>query len=212
MKAIWLSGVILLGTAPWSPGADYSPYYYRDSRASTVLGSHARGAADVVRAAGQYNLSTSQAAINMTEAQNRYGYNRQLWTNTYFAMRAANRSLRAAERGPKPTMEDVVRYAQAGKPVRLSPRELDFISGHINWPLLLDTERYTQQRRALESLFSRRASAGGVSWEERIKIELVAAVMLDELKEQIAEVPPSDYMAARRFVESLAYEARMPTI
>ena len=35
--------------------------------------------------------------------------------------------------------------------------------------------------------------------------------MLDELKGQIRDVPQMDYIAARRFVESLAYEATAPS-
>ena len=70
-------------------------YYYGGypvvNRASTAGESYARGMADVTRSAGMYNLATSEAAINLTEAQSNYIKNRDQWTNTYCQMREANR-------------------------------------------------------------------------------------------------------------------------
>lgn len=208
MKAIVFSLAVLLLGIGVALGQDY---YGADYRASTVGESHARGMSDMARSAGERNLSNSQAAINMTQAQSNHIQNREQWTHTYFEMRAANRAYRAAARGPKPTMEDVVRYAQAGKPKRLSPSQLDYISGGINWPPLLDTEPFATYREELEPLFAQRASAGTTTWDVRTKIDEATDGLLAELKGKIRELPPSDYMAAKRFVEGLAHEAKLPT-
>ena len=56
----------------------------------TAAGNYMNGAANVVRAQGDYNLTTSQAAVNMGEAQRRNIENRKLWTDSYFEMRRAN--------------------------------------------------------------------------------------------------------------------------
>ena len=53
----------------------------------TVAGSAMNGMASVISAKGNYNLSTSAAAINMTQAQKNSIENENLATNTYFQMR-----------------------------------------------------------------------------------------------------------------------------
>jgi hypothetical protein len=189
--------------AQYYPGYVYKP--------STAGESYARGFADVVRSAGQANLDNSEAAINYSEARKREIENQRLWTDTYFQMRKMNREYREAERGPRPTMEDAVRYAQAGKPKRLSPSELDAVTGGVSWPILLRDDRYSQGRAELERLFAQRAASGTIGAQDYLKIRETTDAMLEQLKGQVRDVPPSDYVAARRFLESLAYESRLPT-
>ena len=43
-----------------------------------------------------------------------------------------------------------------------------------------------------------------------LEIERLTGAMLGLLKRCIREVPPEQYMIAKRFLESLAYEARLP--
>jgi len=183
----------------------YAPYptYYRSS---TPAEGALRGMGDLARSAGQYNLTSSQAAINMTEAQKKYIENRNEWTNTYFQMREANKQYRDRERRPRPSLEDMVRYAQAGKPKRLSPSEIDSVTGKIDWPILLKADRYAPYRAELEELFAKRAEHGVLGTDDYLQVRKSTEAMLDELKGQVREVPQMDYIASRRFVESLAFE------
>jgi hypothetical protein len=48
--------------------------------------------------------------------------------------------------------------------------------------------------------------------DECIKADHVTQLMLDRLRQRIYDLPAFDYLIARRFVESLAYEARFPAI
>ena len=61
--------------------------------------------ASAISAKGSYNLSTSEAAINLTMAKKQEIQNRLDATNTYFAMRSVNRAATAAERRPTASME-----------------------------------------------------------------------------------------------------------
>ncbi len=70
--------------------------------ASTAAGSAMNGMASVISAKGDYNLSTSAAAINMTQAQKQEIQNRQQWTNTYFDMRSTNRAAARPSARPGP--------------------------------------------------------------------------------------------------------------
>ena len=189
---------------------DYAPYptYYHSSTAAEGA---LHGMGDVARSAGQYNLTTSQAAINMTQAQKNEIENRDQWTNTYFQMREANKEYRDRERGPRPSMEAMVRYAQAGKPKRLSPSEVDSVSGKIAWPVMLQADRYASQRSELEQLFAKRADHGVLGLDDHLQIRKTTDAMLEKLKGQVREVPQMDYIAARRFVESLALEGISPS-
>jgi len=215
MKPVLLTLALILAAGiglAWAQPYDAAPATYGEyHHASTAAEGGLRGMASVARSAGAYNLQTSQAAINMTEAQSNYIKNRDEATNTYFQMREANREYRARERGPRPTMEALVRYAQAGKPKRLSPSELDSVAGSVSWPTLLQTDRYAKSRTQLEKLFAKRAEQGVISYEDQAQIAAATKAMLAELKGQVREVPQMDYIAAKRFIENLAYEARIPT-
>ncbi len=178
--------------------------------ASTAAEGYARGMADVIRSQGQYNLMNSQAAVNMTQAQRQAIENQKLWTDTYFRMRETNAEYRAKNRRPTPTREDWIRYAQAGKPARLSPGELDTVNGTIHWPSLLDTSTFASYRTELEKLFAERAQAGSMDGDSVIRTRQITQAMLQDLKGQISDVPSSEYLRARRFIESLAYESTMP--
>jgi hypothetical protein len=191
--------------------AQYYGGAWVDNRASTPGQAAAYGMASMARAAGQRNLLNSEAAINMEAARKANMENREQWTNTYFQMRDANKKYRAAESGPKPTMEDLVRYSQAGKPKRLSPSELDTISGEVSWPNVLQSAPYDQYRADLEALLGHRAASGALSFDDQQKLNQTKKAMLVQLKSQIRDMPPQEYTSAKRFVESLAYEARLPT-
>ena len=183
---------------------------YVDNRASTAGEGYMRGFGNVIRSRGQANLMNSAAAVNMTEASKNAMDNRMKWTNTYFEMRQANKASRDAERGPSPTKEDWIRYAQMGAPARLSPSELDHISGKITWPALLQEERFASARAALDKLYAERAQTGAIGHEDYVSVKQTTDAMLDQLKKEIRQIPPSVYTSTKKFVQSLAYEARMP--
>lgn len=175
--------------------------------ASTAAGSAMNGMASAISAAGDYNLATSAAAVNMTQAQHNEIQNRQEWTNTYFEMRATNRAARAAERGPKPTMEQLVRIAHDGAPSPLKTSQVDPVSGSLAWPGPLQAEGFDAQRAEVQQLFAKRASQGGLDYTEQAKARQAIQVMREELKAQIKDIPPQDYVASRDFLRSLNYAA-----
>ena len=179
----------------------------RSGGGGTVAGSSLNGMASVISAKGDYNLSTSAAAVNMTQAQKNNIQNRQDWTNTYFDMRQTNRAARAAERGPRPTMEQITRMTKESLPKPLSPRDVDPVSGQIRWPSALQEDLFAPQRKELEELFAARARYGGLGYSDQMKASKTIDVMFDELKSQVREIPPTDYVACRNFLRSMAYVA-----
>jgi hypothetical protein len=179
---------------------------------STAAGSYLGGLGEAIRAQGQYNLMSSQAAINLQEADRRAMENQINWTNTYFEKRRINQAYKDANRGPRPSHSDWVRLAQDNAPKRLQSNSLDSITGQIIWPPALQAEIFAQDRANLEALFAQRASTdGAVGLDTYNKIRTSVDATLEKLKGQIRNIDTRNYLEARTFLTGLAREADFPT-
>jgi hypothetical protein len=187
--------------------ADY-PYTYHSS---TVQEGYARGIADVIRSAGDYNLSTSAAAVNFSQARQQEIENQKKWTQAYFDIRNINRqAFDAEQKRQRASPEDWIRYAQAGRPKRLSASELDSVTGEIHWPMLLTVQDFSPQRVELQKAFSDRAYHGVMGADVFLRVLQVTDDLLSSLKTEIGNLPADKYVAAKRFLQSLAFEAGQP--
>ena len=189
-------------------------YGYGYHHASTAAEGYARGIAAMTYARGHYNRLTAEARAIQAEARARAISdaidNRQKAAETYFAMRAANREAQAALRGPRATPATLARIARQAAPERLGPTELSSNTGEVSWPALLQSDEYVAYRTELDEAFVQRASLGMITAEDRTSARQAAKAMLAELKKHVREVGPMEYAAARRFIESLSYEAQLP--
>ncbi len=195
---------------PQAYGGGYDGYDGWDGGGGIAAGNAMQGMAAVINAAGNYNLSTSAAAMNMTQAQKQEIQNWASFTNTYFDLRAANRKAWATEQLPSLTEEQLNRITQAGAPKPLPSQQLDPVSGRIAWPNVLLDSRFQVQRETLEAAFTNRVKFSTMPWQDLQKVEAATSAMLDELAGMIRDVEPMDYMPAKRFIQSLAYAARKP--
>lgn len=202
-----LVGGMLPACAQWGGGWGFN----RGGYASTAGQAAAYGMSEVLRAQGYQNLQNSEAAKNWEEAKTLEMQNRLRWTETYFDMRKVNREARAAERGPPVTQEQAIRWAKMAAPARLKTTDLDPVTGHINYPLLLTQDIYSPYRDRLDSLFSERAASGGsLRYEQFQDIQKTVADFIEALKQRVSEYNAGDYGVARTFLNSLANEARQP--
>ena len=214
MKIILLSSVTVLlfvfgsmtavsfGQYGWGWGGGY--------HSSTVGEGYARGMGDVIRSTGQARLDSSQAAIYFSEARRNEINNRKLWTQTYFDIRRINREAREAERGPKRTTEDWIRFAQAGAPQRLSPSEIDAVNGKIYWPMLLRKDEFAKEREVIDKAFASRATYGTISYKEYEAVTQATESIQQQMKKEIRNVPSLDYTTAKRFLKDLNFESSKP--
>jgi hypothetical protein len=106
--------------------------------------------------------------------------------------------------------EYVQRYATAQKTVakyeKVRPLSADVLNpetGKIVWPKALLDNQYTAKRTELEELFELRANKNSCP-ESQIRIQSAARGLAAQLKDNIRNVSPSDYMKASRFLNSLA--------
>ncbi len=180
------------------------------TRATTPAESYARGRADLIRSRALANVYDAEAAVIANQAFEKYLDNRKKFQSTYYDLRMANRDYRAAERGPRPSREDLERYARISRPPRLSPSELDELTGEPNWPILLRSRAFEDRRSQLEELFDRRAVQRRLDAEDYLRVRELTAQLKNALKDQIRELPPEEYVMAQRFLDGLAYEAKVP--
>jgi transcription initiation factor TFIIIB Brf1 subunit/transcription initiation factor TFIIB len=81
-------------------------------------------------------------------------------------------------------------------------------TGKIAWPPMLRDDGFRESREAVESALARcSAGAGGV---EREKLAQAARSLLEQLKSHVEAATPSEYVAARQFLKTLALEAKSP--
>jgi len=164
----------------------------------------------MIRSAGLANLLNSEAAKNYEDARRKYIDNRVYGTDKYFEMREINRRARAAERRPRASLEDIIRYSNMRKPNRLSPSELDPLTGQIGWPALLRDKQFQTQRMELEKVFKERAAYGYLNPEQQQAAINLTEAMKARLKENINAYSPQLYAQTKAFLNSLSYEARLP--
>lgn len=210
IMVVW-TVVLTVSTATAQPD-DY-PYFggydRAYGRASTVEEGMARGAADMIRSAGEANLLNSQAAQGYESARSQNLDNRVKYAETYFAKRRMNQEFRDAKREPPPTQEQLFRRSEAGKPKRLSPGEFDPVSGRITWPLLFKSQTFDEDRTAMEALFTEMATTERLSFDQYQQIRELGERMQKGLNDMIKDVPPRDHIKATSFLTSLLYEARL---
>ncbi len=191
-------------------GASQSPALIQ-RHASTFEEGVLRGWADLWRAAGSFNYDSSLAAINQQEAYSRHLENKQKYAETYFNMRNLNREYRDAARRPRPTMSELKQYARDAAPERLSAYELQPETGQVAWPAALQGPQYAEQRSAIESAFAQRSVLNsGIGSSSQQVVTSQSASMQAQLKSELHEMPPMEYVAAKKFLTSLSYEAQQP--
>ncbi len=212
MRVTLLASLIVLGATLLVHAQGYVPYFtavgpgsYR--HASTAEEGAARGIADVIRSQGAANLMNSEAAINIQEARRRYIENRLQGTQTYFEMKQINQQYRDAQRSPPPTQQQAIRMSKSRLPDRLSANKIDPLTGQLNWPLGLRMDSLKEDRHRLEDLFAARADKGFLTPDQFIEVKQLTSEMTEEFRKYSQQLGGNASIEARKFLESLDYEA-----
>lgn len=175
---------------------------------STIAEGYLRGMGDLVQSWGQYNLMTSQGMVFGEQARQLALQNDSLAVETYFHNRRVNTEARRAEAGPKLTAVQIERINQNRTPARLTAAQLGH-DGAIGWPAVLEQPKYDELRSKLSELFANRVSgetSASVSFYRQV--QTVTQSLKSLLRDEMSNLSSGDYLAARRFLDSLAHEAR----
>jgi hypothetical protein len=178
----------------------------------TAQGAALQGMSQVISAAGQYNLATSAAAINATQAESNQMRNDVQGVETFWQMRNIGAAERAKERGPAPTAEELARRARAGIPQGLTASQIDPVTGALYWPAALQDPGFQPQKTAVEECTAKWVKYGGLTYADQTKVRENIDTMFDGLKAQIQAIPPQDYVACRTFLQSLLYATTRTTL
>ncbi len=169
------------------------------------------GMANMMQAAGARNLMNAQALGFVEDARRKNIDNRMHATDAYFQMRKVNRESRAAEASPRATQSDLERFARMRAPQPLSPSELDPLTGAVSWPAIFRDDEYKEYRAALDQLYTQRASVGYLTGTQRGGMAQTLDAMEAELRRNINNYIPQDYVQAKRFLDGMRRELIAPT-
>jgi hypothetical protein len=122
-------------------------------------------------------------------------------------MYADYRAQHAAQRSDK---DDLARRAKPSID-RASAYQVDPLRGRIFWPSVLKREEFANARTQIDDLFAqRRSRQAGLGSNFCRQTKSLSLAMRNQLREMMDEVPPTEYLAARKFLDTLALEAQMP--
>lgn len=185
----------------------YGPYYY-----GYGFGPYQPydpyGEADIIRAQGEYNRNSAEAAIQSEAARKLRIDNNVKATEAYHARLAMGRQVtdgRLAE--IRKTRDRYLENREPETPGRPTVLQLDQKTGKIYWPEVLLLTEYTPWRTQLDELFADRARRTADS-RHALEIRQVTKALLQELKLAVRALAANDYLEARKFVESLGWESQ----
>ena len=174
---------------------------------STAMEGAAYGVSEVIRARGEAAESASRSINNYEDARSKYIDNAYKWTETYWARRRLGEAERAKDQAKaRAARERYVASRKPSTPPRLGPDQLDPATGKLFWPEALMDDQYLNYRTKLEELFVLRVHTSTTPGLAR-KIRETADDMKSQLKQNIRKLRPNEYIAARKFLDGVAYEA-----
>ncbi len=192
------------------PAASVAHAQWINSGPSTVGQSYAQGYADVIRAAGDAEVSDSVAAGNYAAARSAEIDNHKKAVETYFQLKEINKAETAKIEGPPLTQEQLYLWNKSMAPRRPNTAMLDPVTGKISWPIIMRSSLYAQPCRTLESLFAARASTGSFDADQYAQVQQTSNAILSILTANAKNYGDMDIIAVKNLMDSLVYEARFP--
>ena len=160
---------------------------------------------------GSNILDVSKAAINAQTAKAMALDNHLRGIETFFEGRRINKAARALEDGPRPTLEQVIKYSKMRLPRKLTDDQLDPNTGEITWPYVLTDSIYLEEEQVLQGHFHDRVEEGGsIGFEKGEEVNGSVARITDLMKENKSKYESGKHASALNFMESLRYEFYLP--
>lgn len=179
--------------------------------ASTYEEGVLRGWADVRRSAGEANYNNSLAAINYQEATRLGLENHKQFVLDYFQKKEINRSARFGNQSSRPTQEELTRRAKKDLPERLASYVYHRTLGELTWPAAFQGALFAEERAAVDrAIAARTVENSGIGSANYVDIKSQTARLEAKLRGVVDEMTTAESIAARKFIKSLAYEARLP--
>jgi hypothetical protein len=147
------------------------------------------------------------------DAYTQYLENRRRRAEHYFEMRRMNESYRAERRSPSLTPEQLADINESRLPRRLTPEQWQPALGVAVWPAPLRGAEHAANRAQLEILFAERTPEdSGIGSAGYGEVRRLTRRMRQQLAARAKEMSVEEYTVDRKFVDSLAYEARFADV
>ena len=164
--------------------------------------------AGIVTAVANAKEANAKALQGLEQARSLALDNDLKKAETFYGKRALYENHRnLAKARPRPSEEDLLRYSRASTPQRLTPGQLDPIRGEIHWPPLLQRDQFAEHRERIDDLFVQRLDYGQDIHQE---VQDLSKEIHTEMCSLVREVPSAEYIQARKFIRSLAYDSQFP--
>lgn len=194
--------------ATLAPAPALAQYYYGGYdggyHCSTAGEGYQRGMASRMQAAGERNLSNSQAAINMTEAQSRAIDNRTQATNAYWDRKHIYEENTAQERYERNQLRQ--KHRASNMLTSISRQDLDPTTGAISWPMVLRDDNYAKYRDPLTELFAKRARHGELQTDDYLQAKDLIKDFRVAVTDDRTSLPKAPLQQALRFLLKLNRE------
>lgn len=173
---------------------------------STPAESYYRGQSELLRAQGQAYRDAAQGAVDYENARTTYLANKQQWLRLRDERQAVYQKNKqeylANQRATRQRRQNQIPQMSAES---LLSSQYNRQTGQVIWPEALQTAPFTDERLELEKLLEMRVHTGESTSLDQQAFETTEA-MLATLKNQIRNIPASDYIDAKRFLGLLADE------
>ncbi len=212
--AIAMLGIAVVGTR--AEGAD--PYGRRQegymkgyAELGKAAAAYVTAQATMIKAQADANACNAKAMETLEKARSQALDNDLKTVKTFYEKRKLHETHVAQDARKRPTREDLIRYSKEALPERPTNYQVEPVRGRIYWPAVLQEEQFSEYRAELDGLFAQRTTANiGADGETCRQIQDVVERMQAELRSLTRQISPMEYLAARKFIESLAFEARFP--
>ena len=99
-----------------------------------------------------------------------------------------------------------------GAPKPLTTRDMDPVSGRLNWPDALQDASFSDQREAARAPVCQMGHVRRADFTEQKQLRETLNGMYTDIKGQIAQLPPQNYVAAKAFLQSLLFATTKTTL
>jgi len=130
---------------------------------------------------------------------------------TYYEKRKLYDGYRGVNTRKRPSTEDLLRYSKASLPKRPANYQVQPVGGKVYWPEVLQQDEFCEYRAELDCLFAQRKAGDSAPGSDVSRqVRKLAGEMHQQLRAKVRQTDPSEYLTARKFIDSLAFEVRFP--
>jgi hypothetical protein len=179
--------------------------------AGVGVGAAEAGYGQAAAGVGQYQIEHAQAERIHQQAVTQYYQNENLARENYEQrQQAQQQQLEADEAADRQRVAAYHEHLQQlTAPHRLTADQFDRANNIIQWPYVLRGAEYSDLRLTLDKLYAERTpDNSGENSSNYEEIEKACNAMLDIVNSHVKELGIEEFITAKHFTQSLAYEAR----